>query len=102
MERSTRIDGAVALVTGANRGIGLAITRALLSRGAATVYAAARDPLTLTALEDGYGDRLVALRMDVTDAGQVAMAAGQVTEIDVLVNNAGAFEPTELTDAAIV
>jgi NAD(P)-dependent dehydrogenase (short-subunit alcohol dehydrogenase family) len=102
MQGSHRIDGSVALVTGANRGIGLAITRALLERGAATVYATARDPLTLDALRSRYGDRVVPLRMDVTDAGQVAAAARQVTEIDVLVNNAGAFEPTALTDDAIV
>jgi len=102
MQGSIRIDGSVALVTGANRGIGLAITRALLERGAATVYAAARDPRTIDALRSRYGDRVVAVRMDVTDAGQVAAAARQVTEIDLLVNNAGAFEPTELTDDAIV
>ena len=102
MQGSHRIDGSLALVTGANRGIGLAITRALLERGAATVYATTRDPLTLGTLRSRYGDRVVPLRMDVTDAGQVAAAARQVTEIDILVNNAGAFEPTALTDDAIV
>jgi NAD(P)-dependent dehydrogenase (short-subunit alcohol dehydrogenase family) len=43
-----KIDNAVALVTGANRGIGLAFTRALLARGARKVYAGARDLSTLT------------------------------------------------------
>ncbi|MFD0574914.1 SDR family NAD(P)-dependent oxidoreductase [Dactylosporangium darangshiense] len=102
MQGSTRINGSVALVTGANRGIGLAITRAVLERGATKVYATARDPKTLEALREHYGARLVALRMDVTDAEQVAEAARQATEVDLLVNNAGAFEPTELTDDAIV
>lgn len=39
-----KIRGSVALVTGANRGLGLAFTKALLDRGAKKVYAAARDP----------------------------------------------------------
>ena len=43
-----KIDNAVALVTGANRGIGLAFTRALLARGARKFYAGARDPSTVT------------------------------------------------------
>lgn len=38
------ISGSVALVTGANRGLGLAFTRELVRRGAAKVYGAARDP----------------------------------------------------------
>jgi NAD(P)-dependent dehydrogenase (short-subunit alcohol dehydrogenase family) len=92
----------VALVTGANRGIGRALTEALLERGAAKVYAAARDPKTLVALGDRHGSRLVALRLDVTDAGQVAGVVSRATDVDLLINNAGAFEPTSLTDDAIV
>ena len=43
-----KIQNAVALVTGANRGIGLAFARELLARGARQVYAAARDPATVS------------------------------------------------------
>jgi NAD(P)-dependent dehydrogenase (short-subunit alcohol dehydrogenase family) len=102
MQGSKRIEGSVALVTGANRGIGRAITEALLERGAAKVYAAARDLKTLTELGDRHGSRLVAVRLDVTDPTQVAEAARQATDIDLLVNNAGAFEPTSLLSEAIV
>jgi NAD(P)-dependent dehydrogenase (short-subunit alcohol dehydrogenase family) len=102
MKDSTRIEGSVALVTGANRGIGRAITQALLERGANKVYATARDPKTLGTLQERYGSRVVALRLDVTDAAQVANVARQATDVDLLFNNAGAFEPTELTDEAIV
>jgi NAD(P)-dependent dehydrogenase (short-subunit alcohol dehydrogenase family) len=98
----TRIEGSVALVTGANRGIGGAITEALLARGARKVYATARDPKTLEVLRERHGSRVVALRLDVTDAEQVAEVAREATDVDVLFNNAGAFEPTELTDEAIV
>lgn len=94
-----RIEGSTALVTGANRGIGRAVTAALLARGAAKVYATARDPRTLGTRRDV---RLVPLRLDVTDAEQVAAVAAVATDVDLLVNNAGAFEPTELTHEAIV
>jgi NAD(P)-dependent dehydrogenase (short-subunit alcohol dehydrogenase family) len=102
MRSSTRIEGSVALVTGASRGVGRAITEALLERGAAKVYATARDPRTLEALQQRHGSRVVRLRLDVTDADQVAEAAREATDVDLLFNNAGAFEPTELTDEAIV
>ena len=61
-----RIQGSVALVTGANRGIGRALTEALLSRGARKVYATARDPRAITIEGEA---RLIPLRLDVTDAG---------------------------------
>ncbi|GAB3831349.1 hypothetical protein GCM10027610_021340 [Dactylosporangium cerinum] len=58
------IDGSVALVTGANRGLGLHIARELLARGA-TVYATARDPRTV----DLPGATV--LPLDVTDPASV-------------------------------
>lgn len=61
-----------------------------------------RDPETLAALRERHGSRLVALRSDVTNAGQVAEAGRQATDVDLLFNNAGAFEPTELTGETIV
>ena len=102
MQGSTHIEGSIALVTGANRGIGLAITEALLERGCIKVYASARDPKAIEGLHERYGSRLVPLRLDVTNAEQVAEVARQATDVDLLFNNAGTFEPTELTDEAIV
>lgn len=102
MHTGTRIEGSVALVSGANRGIGRAITGALCERGAAKIYAAARDPRTLEDMARRYGHRLVPLRLDVTDADQVAAAAATATDVDLLVNNAGAYEPTDLTAETIV
>ena len=74
---SQRIEGAVALVTGANRGIGRALTEALLTRGVRKVYATARNPEALRALRD---ERLVSLRLDVTDADQIRAAAEAASE----------------------
>ncbi|MBB5078569.1 SDR family oxidoreductase [Nonomuraea endophytica] len=77
------IEGAVALVTGGNRGLGRAFTRALLDRGARTVYAGARDPGTVT--EPG----VVPVRLDITDPAQVAAAAAKLGDVTLLINNAG-------------
>ena len=76
-------------VTGANRGIGRSIVEALVARGAAKVYAAARNPDGVADLVAAHGERVVALKLDVTDAAQVAAAALVATDVDLLVNNAG-------------
>src|SRR5919106_1810359 len=102
MKGSTRIEGSVALVTGASRGIGRAITEALLERGAVKVYATARDPKTLNELAQQHGPRVVALRLDVTDADQVAEAARHAPDVDLLINNAGLVEPGELVTETTV
>ena len=89
MSNGTQVRGRVALVTGANRGIGKAIVEALLARGAAKVYAGARNPETLAAVAAASGGRLVPLRLDVTDDGQVREAAAAAGDVDLLFNNAG-------------
>src|ERR1700748_1530603 len=76
----------VALVTGANRGIGAAIVRELLNAGVAKIYAAARDPKTLPAAGT---PRRVSLEMDITRDSSVNTAAAVAQDIDILVNNAG-------------
>ena len=83
------ISGSVALVTGANGGIGRAFAAGLLKRGAAKIYVAARDPASLSELLKGGDGRLVPLRLDVTDSAQVAAAATAAPEVSLLVNNAG-------------
>ena len=84
-----KIAGSVALVTGANRGIGRAITEALLEAGATKVYAAARKTADLEPLKRQYGSRLELLTLDVTNSDQVAAAAAKATDVTLLINNAG-------------
>jgi 2-keto-3-deoxy-L-rhamnonate aldolase RhmA/NAD(P)-dependent dehydrogenase (short-subunit alcohol dehydrogenase family) len=83
------VKGAVALVTGTNRGIGPATVRALLAEGAAKVYCAARKASSNAALIAEAPDRLVPLALDVTDAAQIAAAAARCSDVSLLVNNAG-------------
>lgn len=83
------IAGSVAFVTGANRGNGAALVEAFVARGAARVYASARDPRTLDAIVARHGGRVVAIPLDVTDAAQVAAAARTASDTTILVNNAG-------------
>ncbi|WP_171171923.1 SDR family NAD(P)-dependent oxidoreductase [Streptomyces sp. I05A-00742] len=87
-----RIQDAVVLVTGANRGIGRALVAGFLERGAARVHAAARDPRTLEGLVGqgaGAAGRVVPLALDITDPAAVAAAAEAASEVNLLVNNAG-------------
>jgi NAD(P)-dependent dehydrogenase (short-subunit alcohol dehydrogenase family) len=78
-----KIQDSVALVTGANRGLGLAFTQALLAGGARKVYAAARDPasITLAGVEP--------IRLDVTKPEEVAAAAKALGDVTLVINNAG-------------
>jgi NAD(P)-dependent dehydrogenase (short-subunit alcohol dehydrogenase family) len=73
----------VALVTGANRGIGVEVARQLADRGF-TVVAGARDPDAVPALP---GD-VRPVRLDVTDEDSIAAVGAELAELDVLVNNA--------------
>ncbi|MGW2033339.1 SDR family oxidoreductase [Streptomyces argyrophylli] len=79
----TSIKNSVALVTGGSRGLGRALVEELYARGAAKVYATARDPRSVT-----HPDA-VPLALEVTDPASVAAAAARAEDVTVLVNNAG-------------
>ena len=75
--------GTIALVTGANRGLGRELVNALLRRGAGKVYAASRTEAAWT------DRRVVSLRLDITDPVQVASVAQAAGDTLLLINNAG-------------
>ena len=88
-----KIHGSVALVTGANRGLGRVYARELVKRGAAKVYGAARDPAGVS--EAG----VTPLALDVTDAERVAQVATQCADVSLLVNNAGVMKASTFINA---
>jgi len=84
------------LVSGANRGIGLATVRELLKTDVKKIYAAARKPSSLP----DFGDsRVVPLALDITDAASIAAAAKTANDVDILLNNAGTANFVDLFDA---
>ena len=89
------------LITGANRGIGLELTRQLLQRGD-RIFAGCRQPEKAAALQDlqrTYGDQLAIVQIDVMDDESVAAAktavSTQTDHLDILINNAGVLVPNE-------
>lgn len=96
------LQGATALVTGGNRGIGEAFVRAFLSAGAAKVYVGTRDPANAKHLADEGGERIVILPLDVADPAQIEQTASAARDVSVLVNNAGAFLNQRLIGSATI
>ncbi len=91
-----KLKEAVVLITGANRGLGLAFAREALARGARKVYAGARDPSTVTL------PGVVAVKLDVTREDDIAAAATMCGDVTVLINNAGIAVPGGfLTDDSV-
>lgn len=82
----------VAVVTGANRGIGRELVRALLNAGAKKVYATARDINSLTVTQALDPKRVVALQLDVTDHQRVAALPKEAGDANMLINNAGVLD----------
>lgn len=80
----TTINGATALVTGGQRGLGQAIVGELLAAGAAKVYATARTP------RPGDDPRVVPVPLEVTDQGSVDALVKSAADVSIVVNNAGA------------
>ncbi len=86
------------LITGANRGIGLELTRQLVTQGGALVFATCRAPEradNLNALARDNPDNVTVLQLDVNDEASIAAAVQAVSaaaaSLDVLINNAGIF-----------
>jgi NAD(P)-dependent dehydrogenase (short-subunit alcohol dehydrogenase family) len=87
-----KLDNAVVLVTGANRGLGQEFARQALAAGARKVYAGARDPSTVTL------PGVAPVRLDVTDPQAVASAAASCGDVTLVVNNAGIAQLGQVLD----
>lgn len=87
-----KLENATVLITGANRGLGLAFARHALAHGARKVYAGARDPASV--LLPG----VTPIALDVTNPSQVAAAARDCADVTLVVNNAGIADIGNLLD----
>jgi NAD(P)-dependent dehydrogenase (short-subunit alcohol dehydrogenase family) len=81
-----KIRGSVALITGANRGLGKVFARQLVERGAKRVYGASREPNAIT--ERG----VIPVALDITDRRRVSEVAAECPDVNFLVNNAGVMK----------
>ena len=95
IDPSSSLAGSVALVTGANRGLGRHLATQLLERGAAKVYAGVRSPIDF----DLPG--VVPIQLDVTDPRQIEAAASAASDVTLLINNAGISRPGSLLESPI-
>jgi NAD(P)-dependent dehydrogenase (short-subunit alcohol dehydrogenase family) len=86
------IENCIALVTGANRGLGKAYVEALLAAGATKVYAGARDIGSVAVVND----RVAPVRLDVTQEDQARAAAQRCSDITLLINNAGIMKSSPM------
>jgi NAD(P)-dependent dehydrogenase (short-subunit alcohol dehydrogenase family) len=91
-----RLANATVLITGANRGLGLAFAREALARGARKVYAAARDPASVTLAG------VTPIKLDVTNPDDITAAVRECGDVTLLINNAGvAATGGFLTDTSV-
>jgi NAD(P)-dependent dehydrogenase (short-subunit alcohol dehydrogenase family) len=91
------IEGAVALVTGGNRGFGRALVDEFLKRGAAKLYATSRSAQPGPQRDN----RIVPLVLDVSDDSSVGAAAHAAPDVSILVNNAGISLATPVIEAPL-
>jgi NAD(P)-dependent dehydrogenase (short-subunit alcohol dehydrogenase family) len=93
---SYSVQNKVALVTGANRGIGKSIVESLINHGAKKVYLAVRDVNSTKDLEEKFGDKVITVQADVSDTASIQALAQQTTDVDIVVNNAGVGTPQSI------
>ena len=82
-----KFNNSVVLITGANRGLGLEFARQIVERGAKRVYASARDVSTIKLAT------VVPVQLDVTKPEDAATAALNLSDVTILINNAGIARP---------
>ncbi len=94
-----KLQDTIALVTGANQGLGKCYTEEMLRRGAAKIYACGLTLESLEPLTEAHGERIVPLKLDVTNRADIAAAVDRARDLTVLFNNAGVLAGTGLMEA---
>lgn len=84
-----KINGKVALVTGANGGIGRCYVKGLQTAGVAKIYAAARHSESLNEIVATDPERIIPVTLDITNEKSVSDAATLCSDVNLLINNAG-------------
>ncbi len=93
-----KILNSTVLVTGANRGIGLALVEKLLEKGAAKIYATYRSANDRSMLQE-LDERVVPIHLDLGDRSLIAQLSQSVPSLDILINNAGIFSAADILEA---
>ncbi len=89
MSKSISIKNKTVFVSGANRGIGKAIVEEFINQGAKKVFLGVRNTSNTKELEEKYGNRVQSVQLDVTDANSINNLPSSLSEVDILINNAG-------------
>lgn len=92
----------VILITGANRGIGRALVDGFIDYGVAKIYAAVRTLESAGPLVEQYGDKVVPVRVDLTDPSSIPAAAQSAADTQVVINNAGVLQTVNALDPRAV
>ncbi|MFS8115353.1 SDR family NAD(P)-dependent oxidoreductase [Rhizobium jaguaris] len=90
------IENKTVLITGANRGIGRALVDEMLRRGAKRIYAGTRGD------QHHDDERVIFIRLDVTNEDDIRQATEKIEGLDILINNAGIFAPDDFSDIEVI
>ncbi len=96
------VKGKVALVTGANRGIGKAIVESLVAAGADKVYAAVRSLDTASPLVEQHGDKVVPIALDLAKPESIVAAASEASDVELVISNAGVLKTSTALDTGAI
>jgi NAD(P)-dependent dehydrogenase (short-subunit alcohol dehydrogenase family) len=94
-----KIQGAVALITGANGGIGLEFIKALQTAGVTKIYACVRKVATLAEVISRNPEQIIPIKLDITNLAEVNEVAAYCQDVNLLINNAGVSRDTGLIAA---
>ena len=95
-----KIGDSTVLVTGGNRGIGLALVKQAVKLGAKKVYATYRSEASKSSFDE-FDERVVPVQLDLVDSESISKLAAVAPDIDILINNAGVFTAADVLDDTI-